>query len=160
MKSSVAEVSITVEWVCQTSWGVDWCPLRSCLHTLYCIVNLKGGQYSSWDSQKLACRSRAWKLAEEILSQGANLEMGIPNHHTGMLLELLENSIWASYAAAASRTIAQWWNKWHTYQHQLPPLGYQMSHMPDFVRLLIKTWPAFIILSRILNEFSIGAAFQ
>ena len=156
MKSSVAEVSITVEWVCQTSWGVDWCPLRSCLHTLYCIVNLKGGQYSSWDSQKLACRSRAWKLAEEILSQGANLEMGIPNHHTS--LELWENSIWAELVYKMA--IAQWWNKWHTYQHQLPPLGYQMSHMPDFVRLLIKTWPAFIILSRILNEFSIGAAFQ
>ena len=34
--------------------GVDGCPSSCCLHTLYCIVNLKGGQYSSRDFSPIA----------------------------------------------------------------------------------------------------------
>jgi hypothetical protein len=70
--------------------------------------------------------------------------MGIPNH--------IENSIWA----ASSKTRAQINgvlinNNASLRDLAAAPRGYQMSHMPAFVRLLIKTWPAFIIVSHLMN---------
>jgi hypothetical protein len=68
--------------------------------------------------------------------------MGIPNH--------IENSIWA----ASSKTRAQINgvlinNNASLRDLAAAPRGYQMSHMPAFVRLLIKT--AFIIVSHLMN---------
>ena len=46
--------------------GVDGCPSSCCLHTLYCIVNLKGGQYSSRDFSPIAQTTTTYYVALSI----------------------------------------------------------------------------------------------